>query len=61
MAEIDSIVGLVERFGVWIVFLYLYLRESNLRQQCIDSHLTAISAQMADMISRLNAHIDRTV
>jgi hypothetical protein len=60
MDEIKPLLELVPQIGLWVIFLWLYLRESKERKDAQEKTLSEIKLQIAGLDERLARHIDRT-
>jgi hypothetical protein len=60
MDEIKPLLELVPQFGLWVVFLWLYLRESKERRETETRMFAEIKEQIRGLDDRLARHIDRT-
>lgn len=60
MDEIKPLLDLVPQIGLWVIFLWLYLRESKERRDTQERMFAEIKAQIAGLDERLARHIDRT-
>jgi hypothetical protein len=58
--EIKPLLDLVPQIGLWVIFLWLYLRESKERRDTQERMFAEIKAQIAGLDERLARHIDRT-
>jgi len=60
MDEIKPLLELVPQFGLWVVFLWLFLRESKERRETETRMFAEIKEQIRGLDDRLARHIDRT-
>jgi hypothetical protein len=60
MDEIKPLLELVPQFGLWVVFLWLFLRESKERRDVETRMFGEIKEQIRGLDDRLARHIDRT-
>jgi len=60
MDDIKPLLDLVPQFGLWVVFLWLYLRESKERRDAEARMFAEIKEQIRGLDDRLARHIDRT-
>jgi hypothetical protein len=60
MDEIKPIIELVPEIGLWVVFLWLFLRESKERRETQEKMFGEVKAQIEGLDERLARHIDRT-
>jgi hypothetical protein len=58
--ELTGLWELVPQFGLWVVFLWLYLRESKERRETETRLFAEIKEQLRGLDERLARHIDRT-
>jgi hypothetical protein len=60
MDEIRPLLELVPNFGLWVVFLWLYLRGDKERRETQVRMFEEVKAEIRGLAERLARHIDRT-